>query len=236
LFLKGENTVEGRALSAIGFSLGLAHDGSAGEHTLARLFRFFGLDDGGAKGRIEQRVAGEPVARLLNRWLKAPAAEAAIDDLSRLREALASLKKSAESIVAANRILVAADQPMFLEWPLLGTSASPVRLLLSRDKKDAAPQGAPATRVEMSFETRSLGPVRVSLTLSGGLDAVIRMKEDALARMREEQAGLVEALGAVRRGATVRLAPLLDDEKALPDLSTLLTRAKGGLGRLHVTA
>lgn len=216
-------------------------DKPADAGTIAMLFQLFGVDEPGVMDRIRNFTKAPSPSKSLARLLALPKGAWTLDAESpgkavdAIRGRLATLSGWLESSETANRLLRSLDQPLYLQWPLLGGDEAPARMTYRRGEKDADASGDHRHVVEMLLDTSGLGEVRFRLAAVPGIDLTVRAKAEALGAIEPHRVALESALAALAEPVVVRLTELGDDEEPFPDLTHLLARARGEAGRIRMT-
>ncbi|MCC6158394.1 MAG: hypothetical protein IT350_10110 [Deltaproteobacteria bacterium] len=217
-------------------------DKSADAGTIAMLFQLFGVDEPGVMDRLRGLTKGPGPSKALARLLALPKSAWTLEGespgktIDAIRSRLASLSGWLESSETANRLLRSLDQPLYVQWPLLGGDEAPVRMTYRRGEKDAeAGADVHGHIVEMMLDTSGLGEVRFRLAAMPGIDLTVRARAEALYAIEPHREALTSALTALAEPVVVRFAELTDDEEPFPDLTHLLARARGEAGRVRMT-
>ncbi len=217
------------------------------EKGLESLFTLLGGEREDILGRVLDRLDTSSLPRLIGRVAdSAPEAwtpllmeghePLAVEELL---ERLGTLKKGIELSRVANALLWRSETTVFLEWPPLAPESGPLRILIRQEEKEVsgAQQGAgKGFSVRMHLDLSNLGELRADLFFATKIDLTIRASKDACGFLEGFREGFSRALETFDKPVRLTIAPLSEEDPPFPDLPTLLAKAKGEAGQLHVTA
>ncbi len=217
-------------------------DRPADAGTIATLFQLFGVDEPGVLDRLKNLAKNAGPTKTLAKLLALPKSAWTLDaespgkTIDAVRSRLASIASWIESSETANRLLRSLDQPLYVQWPLLGGDEAPVRMTYRRNERNGPGDSEPHRHVvDMMLDTTGLGEVRFRLAAMPGIDLTVRARADSLASIEAHRDALETALTAIAEPVVVRFTPLADNEEPFPDLTHLLSQARGEAGRIRMT-
>ena len=217
------------------------------EKGLESLFTLLGGEREDILGRVLDRLDTSSLPRLIGRvldfgpeaWTPLLLEGGAPLAVEELLERLGTLKKGIELSRVANALLWRSETTLFLEWPPVVPESGPLRILIRQEEKGTSgtQQGAQkGFSVQMHLNLSNLGELRADLFFATKIDLTIRASKDACGFLEGYREGFSRALEPFDNQVRLSIAPLLEEDPPFPDLPTLLAKAKGEAGQLHVTA